>query len=168
MTLKGIFPVLVVVVKDQGPLGGNLTVCLAAVMEGSQVANLNLGYQRRRTPSCIADSPLSTHVGRIPSGRVHLPPSQPPWQDVAGHWSGCRTPFMCTIVTTVVTWFGHETAINSSSRRACKFCGAEGLPVQSCKPSVLITWRLGRRFSCCRRWYCRGRLRGRSSSREAL
>ena len=29
------------VVKDQGPLGGNLTVCWEAEMEGSEVANLN-------------------------------------------------------------------------------------------------------------------------------
>ena len=35
-------------------------------MEGSEVANLNLGWQRRWTPSCIADSPLSTHLGSIP------------------------------------------------------------------------------------------------------
>ena len=59
-------------VKDQGPLGGNLTVCWAAEMEGSQVASLNLGWQRRWTPSCIADSPLSTHLGSIPSGGVRL------------------------------------------------------------------------------------------------
>ena len=57
--MRGTFPVLVAVVKDQGPLGGNLTVW-AAEMEGSEVANLNLGWQRRWTPSCIADSPLST------------------------------------------------------------------------------------------------------------
>ena len=29
-------------------------------MEGSEVGNLNLGWQRTWTPSCIADSPLST------------------------------------------------------------------------------------------------------------
>ena len=50
--MRGTFPVLVAVVKDQGPLGGNLTVCWAAEMEGSQVASLNLGWQRRWTPSC--------------------------------------------------------------------------------------------------------------------
>ena len=32
-------------VKDHGPLGGNLTVCWAAEMEGSQVASLNLGLK---------------------------------------------------------------------------------------------------------------------------
>ena len=42
-TLRGTFPVLVAVVKDQGPLGGNLTVCWAAEMEGKQVASVNLG-----------------------------------------------------------------------------------------------------------------------------
>ena len=57
--MRGTFPILVAVVKDKGPLGGNLTVW-AAEMEGSEVANLNLGWQRRWTPSCIADSPLST------------------------------------------------------------------------------------------------------------
>ena len=45
--MRGTFPVLVAVVKDQGPLGGNLTVCWAVEMEGSQVASLNLGWQRR-------------------------------------------------------------------------------------------------------------------------
>ena len=64
-TLRGTFPVLVAVVKGQGPLGGNLIVCWAAEMEGSQVASLNLGWQRRWTPSFIADSPLSTHLGSI-------------------------------------------------------------------------------------------------------
>ena len=59
------FPLLVAVVKDQGPLGGNLTVCWATEMEGSHVASLNLGWQRRWTPSCIADSPLSTHLGTL-------------------------------------------------------------------------------------------------------
>ena len=59
-------------VKDQGLLGGNLTVCWAAEMEGSQVASLNLGWQRRWTPSCIADSLLSTHLGTISSGGVRL------------------------------------------------------------------------------------------------
>ena len=53
------------VVKDQGPLGENLTVYWAVEMEGSQVASLNLGWQRRWTPSCIADSPLSTHLGTL-------------------------------------------------------------------------------------------------------
>ena len=57
--MRGTFPVLVAVVKDQGPLGGNLTVW-AAEMEGNRVANPNLGWQRRWTPSCIADSPLPT------------------------------------------------------------------------------------------------------------
>ena len=89
----GTFPVLVAVVKDQGPLGRNLTVCWAAEMEGSQVASVNLGWQRRWTPSCIADSPLSTHLGSIPSGAIHLQPWQPPWQEVAGHWCGCRAPY---------------------------------------------------------------------------
>ena len=50
--------------------------------------DLNLGWQRRWTPSCIADSPLSTHLGSIPSGGVHLQPSQPPWQEVTGHEGG--------------------------------------------------------------------------------
>ena len=71
---------------------------------------------------------------------------------------------MCTSITTVVTRFGHKTTIHSSRRRACKFCRTERWPVQSCEP----TWRLGRRFGCCRRWYCGGKLRGRGSSREAL
>ena len=70
-----------------------LAVCWAAEMEGSQVASLNLGWQRRWTPSCIAHSPLPNHLGSIPSGGVRLQPSQPPWQEVAGHWSGCRTPY---------------------------------------------------------------------------
>ena len=35
------------------PLGGNLTVCWAAEMEGSQVASLNLGRQRRWTPLAL-------------------------------------------------------------------------------------------------------------------
>ena len=91
--MRGTFLVLVAVVKDKGPLGGNLTLCCAVEMEGNQVASLNLGWQRRWTPSCIADSPLSTHLGSIPSGGVRLQPSQPPWQVVAGHWSGCRTPY---------------------------------------------------------------------------
>ena len=77
----------------KGPLGGDLTVCWAAEMEGSQVASLNLGWINRWTPSCIADLPLSNHLGSIPSGGVRLQPSQPPWQQVTGHWSGCRTPY---------------------------------------------------------------------------
>ena len=32
--MRGTFPVLVAVVKDQGPLGGDLTVCWVAEMEG--------------------------------------------------------------------------------------------------------------------------------------
>ena len=36
-TLRGAFPVLEALVKDQGPLGGNLTVCWAVEMEGSEV-----------------------------------------------------------------------------------------------------------------------------------
>ena len=76
-----------------GAFGVNLTVCWAVEMEGSEVANLNLGWQKRCTPSCVADSPLSTHLGSIPSGGVRLQPSQPPWQEVAGHWSGYRTPY---------------------------------------------------------------------------
>ena len=63
--MRGTFPVLVAVVKDQGPLGGNLTMCWAVKMEGSEVANLNLGWQKRWTPSCIADSPLSTHLFQV-------------------------------------------------------------------------------------------------------
>ena len=55
-----------------------------------------------------------------------------------------------TIITTAVTWFGQETTMNGFSRRACKFVGTESLPVQSCEPSVLITWRLRCRFGCCR------------------
>ena len=51
--MRGTFPVLVAMVKDQGPLGGNLTVCWAAEIESSQVASLNLGWQRRWTPFCI-------------------------------------------------------------------------------------------------------------------
>ena len=43
------------VVKDQGPLGGNLTVCWAAEMEGSKVASVNLGWQRRWTASGFID-----------------------------------------------------------------------------------------------------------------
>ena len=58
--LEGDLPGSCGMVKDQGPLGGNLTVCWAAEMEGTQVASLNLGCQRRWTPSCIADSPLSS------------------------------------------------------------------------------------------------------------
>ena len=65
----------VAVVKDRGPLAGNSTVCWAAEMEGSEVANLDLGWQRRWTQSCIADSPLSTHLGSIPSGGVRLQPN---------------------------------------------------------------------------------------------
>ena len=87
------FLVLVAAVKDRGPLGGNLTVCWAAEMEGSEVANLNLGWQRRWTPSCIADSPLPTHLGSIPNGGLRLQTSQPPWQEVEGHGSGCKTPY---------------------------------------------------------------------------
>ena len=50
--LRGAFLVLVLpgscgMVKDQGPLGGNLTMCWAAEMEGNQVASLNLGWQKR-------------------------------------------------------------------------------------------------------------------------
>ena len=75
--LEGDLPSSCGMVKDQGPLGGNLTVCWVAEMEGNQVASLNLGWQRRWTPSCIADSPLSTHLGSIPSGGVRLQPSQP-------------------------------------------------------------------------------------------
>ena len=73
--MRGTFPVLVAVVKDQGPLGGYLTVYWAAEMEGSQVASSDLGWQRRWTPSYIADSPLSTHLGSIPSGGVRPQPS---------------------------------------------------------------------------------------------
>ena len=76
--------------------------------------------------------------------------------------------FMCRIITTVVTQSGHKKTINNSSRRACGFCGAEGLPVLSCERNVFITWRLGRSSSRCRRWYCRGRCRGRGRSTEAL
>ena len=65
----------------------------AVEMEGSEVANLNLEWQRRWTPSCIADSPLSTHLGSIPSGGVSLQLSQLPWQEVAGQWSVYRTPY---------------------------------------------------------------------------
>ena len=77
--------------EGPGAFGGKLTVCWAVEMEGSEVANLNLGWQRRWTPSCIADSPLSTHLGSIPSGGVCLQQSQPPWQEVAGHVY--RTPY---------------------------------------------------------------------------
>ena len=71
-TLRGTFPVLAALVKDQGPLGGNLTVWWAAEMEGSEVVSVNLGWQKRWTPSCMTDSPLSTHLGSIPSGGVRL------------------------------------------------------------------------------------------------
>ena len=77
--LEGDLPGSCGMVKDQRPLGENLTVCWAAEMSGNQVASLNLGWQRRWTPSCIADSPLSTHLSSIPSGGVRLQPSQPPW-----------------------------------------------------------------------------------------
>ena len=63
-----------------GPLGGNLTVCWAVEMEGSEVTSLNLGWQGRWTPSCIADSPLSTHLGSTRTGKVPLKvPSSPVW-----------------------------------------------------------------------------------------
>ena len=91
--LEGDFPGSCGSGEGPGASGGNLTVCWAVKMEGSEVVNLNLGWQRRWTPSCIADSPLSTHHGSIPSGGVRLQPSQPPWQEVAGHWSGYRTPY---------------------------------------------------------------------------
>ena len=93
--LEGDLPGSCGMVKDQGPWGGGkLTVCWAAEMEGKQVASLNLGWQRRWTPSCIADSPLSTHLGSIASGGVRLQPSQPPWQEVAGHWKNTLSPIL--------------------------------------------------------------------------
>ena len=39
--MRGTCPVRVAVVKDQGPLGGNLIVCSVVETEGSEVANLN-------------------------------------------------------------------------------------------------------------------------------
>ena len=47
--MRGTFPVLAAVVKNQGPLGGGLTVCWAAEMDSSVVASLNLGWQKRWT-----------------------------------------------------------------------------------------------------------------------
>ena len=41
--------------EGRGALGGNFTVCRAAEMKSCEVANLNLGWQRRWTPSCNAD-----------------------------------------------------------------------------------------------------------------
>ena len=40
--MRGTFPVLVAVVKNQGPLGGNLTM-LVAEMEGNEVATGHMG-----------------------------------------------------------------------------------------------------------------------------
>ena len=77
--------------QDQGPWGGNLTVCWVAEMESSEVASLNLGWQRRWTPSCIADSPLSTHLGTIPSGGVRLQLSQLRWQRSQAIGAGVET-----------------------------------------------------------------------------
>ena len=65
--------------EGPGPLGGNLTACWAPEIEGSQVVSLNFRWQRRWTPSCSADSPVSTHLGSIPGGGVRFQPSQPPW-----------------------------------------------------------------------------------------
>ena len=44
--LEGDLPGSCGMVKDQGPLGGNLIVCWAAKMKGIQVASLNLEGQR--------------------------------------------------------------------------------------------------------------------------
>ena len=54
--------------EGPGAFGRELDCVLGVEMEGIQVAILNLGGQRRWTPSCIADSPLSTHLGSVPSG----------------------------------------------------------------------------------------------------
>ena len=44
--MRGTFPVLVAVVKDQGPLGGNLTVCWAVEMEGKSRGKSKLGMAK--------------------------------------------------------------------------------------------------------------------------
>ena len=83
--MRGTFPVLVV--KDQGPLGGNLIVCWAAEMEGSQVASLGMAkemdsilhcqfttlnpsweYSKWRSPSSAV--PTTVARGRGPLERV--------------------------------------------------------------------------------------------------
>ena len=103
--MRGGLPVLVAVVKGRGPLGGNLTVCWAAEMEGSEVANLNWGWQRRWTPSCM-DSILALLIHHSQPILVVLQVEESsavpttmagtckPWErELAGCWSGCRTPY---------------------------------------------------------------------------
>ena len=66
-TLRG-----VPMVNDLGLLGGHLAPCRAAEMGGSEVASPNLGWRKRWTPSCIVNSRPSTHLGKTPTGGVHL------------------------------------------------------------------------------------------------
>ena len=83
---RGRFSVIIVPVFDwRGPsqflwrwaFGGELD-CVLGGGDGGQ---------------CGGESELSTHLGSIPNGGVRLQPSQPPWQELAGRWSGCRTPY---------------------------------------------------------------------------
>ena len=76
---------------DQGPLGGNLTVYLGSGDGGQSGGKCELGMAKEMDSFLHCRS--STHLDSIPSGGVSVQPSQPPWQEVAGHWSGCRTPY---------------------------------------------------------------------------
>ena len=76
-----------------GASWGHLAPCRAAEMEGSEVVSLYLGWRKRWTPSCTIDSPPPAHLGSTPSEIAHLQLSQPPWQELTHHWTGCRTPY---------------------------------------------------------------------------
>ena len=52
------------------------------------------GWERRYTQLCTADSPPSPRLGNTPSGVSRRAQTPPLWQELASHWSECRTSYL--------------------------------------------------------------------------